>query len=240
MSDARWTESDSRSFLDYGDLFVPDREVQVDAVCSLVDPGVGTGEVVELCCGDGSLAEALLERHPGCRVIGLDGSTAMLEAARIRLAGSGGRFRTGFFELAGREWRSRYRDCSAVVSSLAVHHLRDAEKRQLFGDLTAMLAPRGVFVLADVMQPTAPAARALAANQWDEAVDRRSLARYGDTRGSEAFRRLRWNAFRYPDTDVDHLATLSQHLAWLQAAGFDPVEVVWAHAGHAVLASVRP
>ncbi|MBO0707616.1 MAG: class I SAM-dependent methyltransferase [Candidatus Dormibacteraeota bacterium] len=239
MSETGWSESDSAAFLTYGDLFVPDRETQFDAVCSLIDPRVGTGDVIELCCGDGSLAQAVLERHPTCRVFGLDGSTAMLQRARVRLASAGTRFRTAAFDLADTSWRSGFRGCAAVVSSLAVHHLTSPQKRALFRDLAAMLAPGGAFILADLMQPASRCALAFAARQWDDAVRRRSLQRYGDDRGREAFQRLRWNAFRYPDTEVDHLATLAEHLTWLDAAGFDPIDVVWAHAGHVVVSAVR-
>lgn len=239
MSDTGWTETDSAAFLTYGDLFVPERETQFDAVCSLIDPRIGTGDVVELCCGDGSLAQAVLERHPTCRVFGLDGSTAMLQRARVRLASAGTRFRTAPFDLADTSWRSRFHGCAAVVSSLAVHHLTSSEKRALFRDVAAMLGPGGVFVLADLMLPASRCAVDFAARQWDDAVRRRSLQRYGDDRGCEAFRRLRWNAFRYPDTEVDHLATLAEHLTWLDGAGFDPIDVVWAHAGHAVVSALR-
>ncbi len=240
MSNARWTESDSQSFLTYGDLFVPDRETQFDAICSLIDPRAGNGDVVELCCGDGSLAQAILGRHPRCRAFGLDGSPAMLQRARVRLAGAGTRFRTVAFDLEDTSWRSRYRDCSAVVSSLALHHLTDPQKEQLFGDVAGMLARRGAFVLADVMLPATRAGIRFAARQWDEAVRRRSLERYADERGMEAFQRLAWNAFRFPDAEADHLATLPEHLAWISKAGFEPVDVVWAHAGHAVVSAVRP
>lgn len=239
VNNARWTESDSRTFLTYGDLFVPARELQVDAICSLIDARPGSGDVVELCCGDGALAQAILERHPQCRVFGLDGSLAMLQRARVRLAGAGTRFRTEPFALEDTSWRLRFRDCSAVVSSLAVHHLTNPQKQQLIGDVAAMLARDGTFVLADVMLPASRTALRFAARQWDGEVARRSLERYGDDRGGEAFERLTWNSFRYPDTEMDHLATLSEHLTWLAEAGFDPVDVVWAHCGHAVVSAVR-
>jgi tRNA (cmo5U34)-methyltransferase len=44
-----------------------------------------------------------------------------------------------------------------VVSALAVHHLDDAGKRDLFRRVAALLAPRGRFVLADVVRPGDPA-----------------------------------------------------------------------------------
>lgn len=244
MTAPHWTESNSQAFIDHGDLFVPDREIQVDAICALIEPGVGNGQVIELCCGDGTLAGAILERHPAATVHGLDGSEAMLASASARLAGAGPRFLPQRFELADAGWRSAFRGRAAVVSSLAVHHLVDDAKRKLFEDVASMLAPGGVFVLADVVAPTTPTAQALAARQWDDAVRKRSLQRFGDTRGLEEFRRLRWNSFA-PDAeddedDIDHLAPAANQLSWLAAAGLTPVDIVWAHAGHAIFYARRP
>jgi tRNA (cmo5U34)-methyltransferase len=246
MTTPHWSESASERFIAQGDLFVPDRERQVDAICSLIRPEVGDRAVVELCCGDGTLAAAVLERHPECTVHGLDGSEVMLAAASARLAGAGGgRFRPQRFELADTSWRARFRDCAAVVSSLAVHHLLDDEKRRLFADVAAMLAPGGVFVLADVVAPATPVAQAWAARRWDEAVRDRSRARFGDDRGLDEFTRLRWNSY-YPenadpeDEDIDHLAPTASLLPWIADGGLRPVDIVWADAGHVIFAGWKP
>jgi tRNA (cmo5U34)-methyltransferase len=44
-----------------------------------------------------------------------------------------------------------------VASALCVHHLRAAEKQDLFMRIHAVLAPGGRFVLADVVVPVDPA-----------------------------------------------------------------------------------
>lgn len=240
MTTPHWSEANSREFIDHGDVFVPDRRTQMDAICSLIDPGAGA--VVELCCGDGTLAAAILDRHPRCAVHGLDGSAAMLERASARLAGAGDRFRPRRFELGERAWRADFRGCAAVVTSLAVHHLLDDAKRHLFADVAAMLAPGGTFVLADLVAPVSPRAKTLAARQWDAAVRRRSRARFGDDRGFEEFARLRWNSYEFDDDpdDIDHFATAADQLTWLGAAGLGPVDIAYAHAGHVILAGHKP
>ena len=45
-----------------------------------------------------------------------------------------------------------------VASALCVHHLHDADKRELFGRVARVLAPGGLFVLGDVVVPVDPAA----------------------------------------------------------------------------------
>ena len=58
-----WSEANSQQFIDYGCYFVPAREQQIELLCNLVPPADGTMQLLELCCGEGVLAEALLEKE---------------------------------------------------------------------------------------------------------------------------------------------------------------------------------
>ena len=108
--------------------------------------GVAARSVLELGTGTGETALRVLARHPGARWVGVDASEAMLGRARERLPGAElrlGRLEddlpTGPFDL--------------VVSTLAVHHLDAAGKRDLFRRVAGVLAPGGRFVLADLVVP---------------------------------------------------------------------------------------
>ena len=185
---AGWDEHDSHDFIDLGRFFVPDREEQVAAVLDMV-PDPGDGLLVDLCCGEGLLSRALLERFPRARVLAMDLSPAMLEHARAALAAYGERFTARQFDLGDRSWRSFPEPVRAFVSSLAVHHLDGAGKRELFLDLAAALAPGGAVVIADLVKPATPASHQIAARAWDGAVRRRSLELAGHLGPYEKFRR---------------------------------------------------
>ena len=182
-----WTESNSQTFLDYGRYFVPERERQIEMICGLIPPAPEGAVIVELCCGEGLLVQALLKRFPGCAVRGLDGSSEMLAAASKWLAAFGDRLKPHHFDLASNDWRFGIRDAHAVVSSLAIHHLDGPEKQTLFADVYRMLAAGGVFVIADVMAPAGAQAESVAADAWDWAVRQRSLELEGDLSGFELF-----------------------------------------------------
>ncbi|MEN9933698.1 MAG: hypothetical protein RLZZ387_277 [Chloroflexota bacterium] len=239
---AGWTETNSQTFIDHGRYFVPERELQIDIICDLIPAGDLPLQVLELSCGEGLLAEAILERHPQATVTGLDLSPAMLAAAEARLARFGERFRTRQFDIAAADWRRPAAPVRAVVSSLAVHHLDGAGKARLFRDVHAMLEPGGALVIADVMLPASAAGTAVAAKGWDEAVRRRSLELDGDLRGLELFEREHWNMYRYPDPDpdsIDQPSRLLDQLIWLTQAGFAEVDVYWMVAGHALFGGRR-
>src|SRR6185436_591352 len=117
-----WGVEASQTFIDYGRYFVPEREQQIATICDLIPDSEGPFNLLDLCCGEGLLAGALLERFPACTVYGYDGSAVMLDRARSRLAVYGQRFQAARFDLAARAWREPAWQVHAVVSSLAIHH----------------------------------------------------------------------------------------------------------------------
>lgn len=230
-----WTEAESATYRDLSRYAVPERERQIAIVETLVRAADIGGDVLDLCCGEGLLTEALLRALPGVTVHAYDGSESMLATTRRR-ADAADRLRTRVIDLAAREWRRFDRPLRAVVSSLAIHHLGDAGKRALFADLHAALASGGVFVLADVIRPATAIGHEIAARMWDEEVRRRAFALDGSEDGFEAFRRADWNHFRHAVLDpFDQPATVAEHVAWLQDAGFSDVDLHWMIAGQVLL-----
>ena len=118
-------------------------------------------------------------------------------------------------------------------SSLTIHHLDGPQKQQLFRDVHRMLAPGGVFIIADIVQPVGAESIKAAAAGWDESVRERALKLDGDTAVYEKFRQTEWNIFIYPDP-MDKPSPLLDQLIWLAEAGFTEVDVYWMQAGHAI------
>lgn len=235
-----WDEDLSKRFMQYGRYFVPAREFQLRTLAALIpDPG-RPFNVLELCCGEGLLAELVLECFSACTVYGLDGSQEMLVAAAARLARYGGRFQPVLFDLPSSNWRAPSFQARAALSSLAIHHLDDGQKALLFQDVYRLLAPGGVFLIADIILPAGEPGMRYAAETLDEAVRRRSLELEGGLAAYQFFQRERWNFFRYPEDPLDKPSPLLAQLHWLKAAGFRQVDVFWLLAGHAIFGGVKP
>ena len=66
MTDRRavWSEAESRTYRDLSDYAVPERERQVAILTTLVCAAQAEGDVLDLCCGEGLLSEALLRALP--------------------------------------------------------------------------------------------------------------------------------------------------------------------------------
>jgi len=102
----------------------------------ILDLGVGTGET----------ARRVLDVHPEAHLVGIDESPEMLARAREALPAAD--LREGRLEdpLPDAPF-------DLVVSALAIHHLTEAGKRDLFARVHAVLVSGGAFVIADVVVP---------------------------------------------------------------------------------------
>jgi L-threonylcarbamoyladenylate synthase len=114
--------------------------------------GSGARRVLELGTGSGETARRLLERHRDAALVGIDTSEAMLALAGSLLPAERVSLRVSRLEDPLPEGQF-----DLVASALCVHHLRAAEKQDLFTRIYAALAPGGRFVMADVMDPVDPA-----------------------------------------------------------------------------------
>lgn len=238
---SHWDEDTSQNFLDYGKYFIPAREQQIGMMSALLKGVPQPAQVLELGCGEGLLAEQILDSLPTSRYLGLDGSAVMLYKAAQRLSRFGERCKLSSFELADRSWRRSDAPIQAVVSSLAIHHLRGKAKQLLFKDIYTMLCEGGGLIIADMVAPVTEIARLVAADAWDDVVRRRSLELDGSTAGLNFFQKEGWNTYRYPDEDdIDHPSSLLDQLKWLEKAGFRDIDVHFFEAGHALFSGYKP
>ncbi len=171
------------------------------AVAALDLATVPLRRVLDLGAGTGLLARAVAREHPYSELVLLDGSAAMLEQARATL---GVRASYVTAELAGALPAGPW---DAVVSALAIHHLEDAAKRDLYVRVHAALTPGGVFVNAEQVSAPTPLFDA-AYLAWHE----RRARELGASQAEWAGARARMAA--------DRLACVERQLGWLREAGF--------------------
>jgi tRNA (cmo5U34)-methyltransferase len=230
-----WSEENSREFIELGRVFTPERqEIQATLLDLIPAADDDAFQVVELGVGEGWLSEAILERFPGSKVLGLDGSETMLRQTAERLRRFAGRFELLPFRLEDPTWRTGFTgDVRCFVSSLVVHHLDDLGKRTLYRDLFGRLADGGALLLADIVAPAGEWERRFVAQSYDAIVRRQSLAMTGSLDAYKQFVATNWNLFEHPDP-MDMPSTVAEHLTWLTEAGFSNVSVFRLHAGHAV------
>jgi tRNA (cmo5U34)-methyltransferase len=190
------------------------------AVCALGLAARPITRVLDLGAGTGLLAARVIAAHPAAEVVLLDGSAAMLDAARAALGARAG------YVVADLDAPLPQGPWDAVVSALAIHHLEDDAKRRLFARVHDALAPGGVFVNAEqVAGATAHFEDAFEA--WHERRSRELGATDAD-----------WAASLERRTH-DRCATVEDQLSWLREAGFADADCLFRDRRFAVLTALR-
>lgn len=153
------------------------------------------GRVLDLGCGDGRLAAIVLTAYPDSSVVCVDMSPTMLAAAAKRF-GDDARVALVCHNLD--EPLPFDEPFDAIVSSLAIHHVTDARKQQLYGEISRLLTTGGVFCNLDLVASPTKALH----ERWRSEMDA-------------------------IDDPSDVLRDLWSQLQWLGSAGLDDVDCIW-------------
>jgi tRNA (cmo5U34)-methyltransferase len=191
------------------------------AVEALSQLGGAPKRILELGAGTGLLSMMVANAQPDAELVLTDGAAPMLERAAAVLGD-----------------RASYHVCDlrdplpgdgfcAIVSALAIHHLDDADKRDLFARIHAALKPGGAFVNAE---------QVLAPTPWLEETDRRW---HRETSAALGTTPEEWAAAE-ERMSHDRCATVEDQLAWLRAAGFADADCLFKQRRFAVLFARRP
>jgi tRNA (cmo5U34)-methyltransferase len=179
-------------------------------------------KVLDLGCGTGALSGLVLREFPNAHVHAVDLAPNMLAQYAERHAEFAGRFDCAVGDFADRDLGSGY---DVIVSGLAIHHLDDAGKRDLYRRIAEALVPGGVFVQRElILGETAEQTERFHA-EW-----RAFIADHGEDAE-------RWFATYAAE---DRPASLRDNLAWLAEGGLTDVACYWQRANFAVFGGVRP
>lgn len=164
----------------------------------------------------------------------------MREQVRNSLSNYAERLEVRPFELTRSGWERELPACRAIVSSLAIHHLDGAQKRDLYARLLDRLDPGGALLIFDLAAPPSRLGWQYAAREWDRTVERQSQELAGSAALFDEFRRTEWNFYAYPDDPIDKPSSVAEHLRWLAEAGYTGADVFRMRAGHVLYGGYRP
>jgi tRNA (cmo5U34)-methyltransferase len=170
------------------------------------------GRVLELGCGSGNLSAALCEQFPDASIRLVDFSGKLLRQCERRLAGHRDvccqqddfrdlRYPDGSFDL--------------VASSIAIHHLADEEKAELFKRVHRWLSSDGVFTYCDQFAGAT------------EDLYAKHLAKWRECATGLGASKEEWDAWMQHQEAHDFHAPLLAQVVWLREAGFAAVDCPW-------------
>lgn len=163
--------------------------------------------VLDLGAGTGLFSGMVLEHFPKVELQLIDASPGMLDQARERFAGQA----SVSFAIADMAAADLGGPWDVVVSALAIHHLEDSAKRDLFARIANALRPGGLFVNAEQVLGPTKTAEDRYARFWHE--DIRALG-VSEAEIASAGERM---AF-------DRCAPAEAQLDWMRDAGFSDVD----------------
>jgi tRNA (cmo5U34)-methyltransferase len=182
-------------------------------------------EAIDLGCGTGTMAGAILEAFPNAHVTCIDLAENMLAIAKSKLTRhSGVKFVLGDFRTVSFD-----RDYDVVMSSLALHHLvTDEDKQSFYKRIYRALRSGGVFYNGDIVLGSSDFLQSVYMREWRAFMGRN----VGETEVDAT-----WIPKYHAE---DRPAKLVDQLDWLRDIGFVAVDVLFKTYNFAVYGGVKP
>jgi cyclopropane fatty-acyl-phospholipid synthase-like methyltransferase len=218
-----WQRQDlAKLFLDDVRGGIPLAAEQIDVLLRIVRHATAkVDRLLDLGCGDGILGRTVLAEYAGAAGVFVDFSEHMIAAAKKKADLCRATFIVQ--DLATKTWTQSVRNHAPfdlVLSGLAIHHLPDERKRELYQEVFDLLKPGGLFLNLE---------HVASHSQWAEQafndlfVD--SLWSHDQRRGGTKTREDvadQW--YHRPDKSENILAPLGLQCQWLGEIGFQDVD----------------
>jgi ubiquinone/menaquinone biosynthesis C-methylase UbiE len=237
----QWDNEAAKNFVAMADIVIPDRQLQFETVADLVPFGRDEEfTFIDISCGEGLLAKAILDRFPRAVAHASDVADEMMTKAAELLAPCGERAKLSRHNIHEPGYLNNIVSgpVGFITSSLAVHHCDDAEKGMLYKAAFDKLSSPGAFVIIDVVKPASEYSVKLNKKYWRESIRRQSVELTGD---EEQYRKYEQVPIMFYDTPKaeDKPATLVENLRLLIEAGFEGVDCFWRKCGFAIFGGYK-
>lgn len=174
--------------------------------------------VLDLGCGTGNISSRIKDKYPKASITCLDIAENMIEKTKKKLADYGD---IDFVVADFLSYDYPLEEYDVVVSSLAIHHLSDEGKKELYAKVYSCLRAGGVFYNADPVLGSNADLTSLNHGVWVSWLESKMSQEEVDAVVDRVNRQ-------------DIPAGLMDQLSWFSDCGFVDVDVVWKYYGYAV------
>lgn len=203
---------------------IPLAAVQIEVMMRLIAArNEPVRKFLDLGCGDGVLAAAILAQYPDAAGVLLDFSRPMLEIAQEKLAPFGPNLQFALTDFGEPGWLAATASLApfeVIVSGYAIHHQPDSRKQRLYAEIHELLAPGGLFVNIEHVASATPWVEWIWEEYFIDALHAEQAARETSQDRSQVTQRYH----QRPDQEANILAPVEQQCDWLRRLGFEDVD----------------
>lgn len=185
---------------------------------SMIHAATSNPTVLDVGAGTGLFSSLILDKYPEANITLIDLSEKMMEEAKKRFVHSPN-IKYVVSDYTNYEFEHKF---DFVISSLSIHHLTDAEKRNMYKRINNLLKDGGVFLNADQVLGETEFLEKLYRSDWESKVDNSGLTKEEIDAA-------------YERTKLDKMSTLNDQLIWLKESGFRDVDCLYKYFNFVVL-----
>ncbi|MGB0909140.1 MAG: class I SAM-dependent methyltransferase [Nitrospirales bacterium] len=206
------------------ELCVPRYDEMLWAIVYYLPSGWKPLNILELGCGSGNLSELVAKMFPRANLCLIDQSEKFLSSCRSRLQ----KYKTiEYIHADFSEMKFEPSTFDLVVSSIAIHHLLDTEKFNMFNNIHRWLRPGGVLAFSDQYAGATNDLYQKHIKQWkQEAID-------------QGLGQKKWKQWMDHQKEHDCHVPLHTQIQWLQRIGYASVDCTWRYLLWTVLHSQK-
>lgn len=170
--------------------------------------------ILELGCGTGNLTVKIIEHFKDAKITAVDISADIINICKERANCDNVDFlKSDFIDL-------NFKDNSFdfVISSIAIHHLQNNEKQNLFNKIAKWLTPSGIFTFSDQFKGET------------EGLYEKHMKLWKDLAFANKVPVDEWETWMEHQRLHDFHETINNHVGWLNASGLKNIDVVWKYA----------
>ncbi|MDD5571469.1 MAG: methyltransferase domain-containing protein [Bacteroidales bacterium] len=169
-------------------------------------------KILELGCGTGNLTQKIIEKYPNAEIFLVDISDEIIRQCKKRFIKNKN---LNFINADFNDLNFKNEDFALIVSSIAIHHIKNKEKEILFGKVRKWLQKSGVFTYFDQFKGATDEIYKKNIEKWHE-----EIIKLGSDEKD-------WKQWMKHQDEHDYHATVAEQIEWLKKAKFKTIDVVW-------------
>ena len=179
--------------------------------------------ILELGCGTGNLSSLIVHHFPEAKLTAVDISGEIISECKENLKAKNIKYiQENFTELNFPD-----KSFDLIISSIAIHHLTDPDKKKLFQGIYEWLADGGIFTFSDQFKGETDELYQEHIELWKKHAIKNGVAD------------KEWKRWIEHQELHDYHSSLKSHLDWLQDCGFKKPDCVWRYSLWSVIYANR-